>query len=79
MLAAMAASASLKERRAPLAAARSRKSWVAGNVCAAAAVSAGSSGGLAERIQSVDVFAFDLQRLAAGRQDVDLRCFDEDA
>ena len=72
MSATMAASASLRSSRAPLATARSTNSWVAGKLLDGRRGEPGIVRRTGERIQPVDVLAVDLQRLAAGRQDVDL-------
>ena len=73
MLATIRASASPTSRRAPPAMARSTKSCAAGNVWTAAAVNARVVGRTGKRIEAVDMLAFDPQRFAARRQNVDLR------
>ena len=75
----MAASASLRSKRAPLATARSTNSWVAGKRLSNRRGERRIVRRTGKRIQPVDVLAFDLKSLAARRQDVDLRRGREDA
>ena len=78
MLATIGASASLTSKRAPLAAARSMNSCVAGNVRTDRRRKARVVRRTGQRIQSVDMLAFDPKRFATGRQNMDLRrCIDD--
>ena len=79
MFATIAASASLRSRRAPLAAARSTNSWIAGNVSATSGGESRIVWRNSQRHQSVNLLAFNPERLATGRKNMDLGRIYEDA